>query len=149
MEVDEKFYNALKSGYRMAQPDYCPDNIYELMKQCWLEDPNERIEFSEISKQLGRYLGENVTQHYIDLNIPYEETNQIMYLENEGYLQIDSNLVNQPNEEYLDIELEDRTEQNNYVNEQVNGYLTKESLEKEDKVKIIDLKQDIPSYVNV
>lgn len=120
----------------MEQPSYCPDGIYELMQLCWLEDPNQRLDFSEITKRLGRYLGENVLSHYVDLNIPYEQTNLV---ENEGYLQIDSNFSNQT-EEYLNDILVDQNEtssNNNYVNEQINGYLNEDQI-KQEKVKIID-----------
>ncbi|NWU34212.1 LCK kinase, partial [Hylia prasina] len=35
----------LERGYRMPQPDNCPAELYELMRQCWKESPEERPTF--------------------------------------------------------------------------------------------------------
>ncbi|KFQ57656.1 Proto-oncogene tyrosine-protein kinase LCK, partial [Pelecanus crispus] len=35
----------LERGYRMPQPDNCPQELYELMMQCWKERPEERPTF--------------------------------------------------------------------------------------------------------
>ncbi|XP_016159159.1 PREDICTED: tyrosine-protein kinase Lck [Ficedula albicollis] len=35
----------LERGYRMPQPDNCPEELYELMRQCWKESPEERPTF--------------------------------------------------------------------------------------------------------
>ncbi|NXY11667.1 LCK kinase, partial [Pteruthius melanotis] len=35
----------LERGYRMPQPDNCPAELYELMRQCWKETPEERPTF--------------------------------------------------------------------------------------------------------
>uniref|UniRef100_A0A8C3R1F0 Tyrosine-protein kinase n=1 Tax=Cyanoderma ruficeps TaxID=181631 RepID=A0A8C3R1F0_9PASS len=35
----------LERGYRMPQPDNCPAELYELMRQCWKENPEERPTF--------------------------------------------------------------------------------------------------------
>jgi hypothetical protein len=35
-------------GYRLEKPDECPDEIYEMMKRCWSEDPEIRPTFKEI-----------------------------------------------------------------------------------------------------
>ncbi len=42
-------YELLESGYRMQCPEGCPDAIYELMKQCWEWDVQDRPSFKEIS----------------------------------------------------------------------------------------------------
>uniref|UniRef100_A0A0R3RUZ7 receptor protein-tyrosine kinase n=1 Tax=Elaeophora elaphi TaxID=1147741 RepID=A0A0R3RUZ7_9BILA len=39
--------NYLQEGNRMEQPKLAPDDIYNLMRQCWLSDPNNRPMFSE------------------------------------------------------------------------------------------------------
>ncbi|GFQ65365.1 tyrosine-protein kinase Abl [Trichonephila clavata] len=41
-------YHMLESGYRMECPAGCPARIYELMKECWLWEPNERPTFKDI-----------------------------------------------------------------------------------------------------
>ncbi|XP_030820410.1 tyrosine-protein kinase Lck isoform X3 [Camarhynchus parvulus] len=35
----------LERGYRMPQPEQCPPELYELMRQCWKESPEERPTF--------------------------------------------------------------------------------------------------------
>jgi hypothetical protein len=35
-------------GYRLPQPDECPDKIYKLMLQCWNLNPNLRPSFDVI-----------------------------------------------------------------------------------------------------
>ena len=153
MEVDEEFYRKLKNGYRMEQPSNCPDAIYDLMKLCWVEDPTERLDFTEISKRLGNYLGENVTQHYIELNEPYEETNQIMYLENQGYLQIDNLGTDTGGEEYLNIDLNEENQNdyiNDYVNQQIDEQVNEKFSEKLANVAIVDFKNiDHHAYANI
>lgn len=163
MEVDEDFYRKLKNGYRMEQPSYCPDGVWELANLCWLEDPNQRLDFDEISKRLGRCLGENVINHYIDLNLPYEQTNLV---ENEGYLQIDSSFINECSQDALeDVDLQEPLSAlptNDYVNQQpINGsaYLNQsdlnEQLKQQDRVTVVvdfKLKDPVitsPNYANV
>ena len=41
-------YQLLESGYRMECPPGCPSRIYDLMKQCWNWEPNERPTFHDI-----------------------------------------------------------------------------------------------------
>ena len=41
-------YQLLESGYRMECPPGCPARIYDLMKQCWNWEPNERPSFHDI-----------------------------------------------------------------------------------------------------
>ncbi|XP_054712843.1 tyrosine-protein kinase Abl-like [Uloborus diversus] len=45
-------YHMLESGYRMECPSGCPSRIYELMKDCWLWEPNERPTFKDIHEIL-------------------------------------------------------------------------------------------------
>ena len=41
-------YQLLESGYRMECPPGCPSRIYDLMKQCWNWESNERPTFHDI-----------------------------------------------------------------------------------------------------
>ncbi|UYV84001.1 ABL1, partial [Cordylochernes scorpioides] len=41
-------YHMLESGYRMECPPGCPPKAYELMRQCWQWDPQDRPTFQEI-----------------------------------------------------------------------------------------------------
>ncbi|XP_072211278.1 tyrosine-protein kinase Lck isoform X4 [Excalfactoria chinensis] len=42
----------LERGYRMPQPDNCPRELYELMRQCWKEQPEERPTFEYMKSVL-------------------------------------------------------------------------------------------------
>ncbi|OPJ71726.1 tyrosine-protein kinase Lck [Patagioenas fasciata monilis] len=42
----------LERGYRMPQPDNCPPELYELMRQCWKERPEERPTFEYMKSVL-------------------------------------------------------------------------------------------------
>ncbi|XP_078355560.1 uncharacterized protein LOC144640230 [Oculina patagonica] len=43
---------ALKNGYRMERPEMCCDEVYELMTECWEEDPTARPSFSQLIDRL-------------------------------------------------------------------------------------------------
>ncbi|KAG8197320.1 hypothetical protein JTE90_013447 [Oedothorax gibbosus] len=75
IDIDEGFYKRLSAGYRMEKPDYCPEDAYQIMQNCWKSNPDERPNFNEISDILGSLLEAGVKQHYIDLNEPYLEMN--------------------------------------------------------------------------
>lgn len=42
----------LSSGIRLEQPENCSKYLYELMKQCWADKPDDRPCFSEILSKL-------------------------------------------------------------------------------------------------
>lgn len=46
----------LQAGRRMAKPDACPEEIYELMLRCWSENPDERPTFAEVYNDLHSML---------------------------------------------------------------------------------------------
>ncbi|XP_038044978.1 vascular endothelial growth factor receptor 1-like [Patiria miniata] len=73
IQVDEKFYDKMKSGYRMSCPEHAPREVYQLMLECWSDEPKDRPMFSELAEQFGEQLESNTRQEYIDLNIPYQE----------------------------------------------------------------------------
>ncbi|KAL1426124.1 hypothetical protein MTO96_018507 [Rhipicephalus appendiculatus] len=48
-EVDNwDIVNFLKQGRRMQQPSYCPDELYDIMLQCWQDDPKRRPSFAHL-----------------------------------------------------------------------------------------------------
>lgn len=47
-EVLEK----IPEGFRMSIPESCPKNVFELIEQCWNQDPEKRPSFPEIEKKL-------------------------------------------------------------------------------------------------
>jgi len=53
-----------KEGYRMSKPDKASDNIYNIMKQCWHNDPEIRPTFADIYQLLE----ENKADYSEDFN---------------------------------------------------------------------------------
>ncbi|KAM4869395.1 LOW QUALITY PROTEIN: platelet-derived growth factor receptor beta-like [Urocitellus parryii] len=58
LPMNEQFYNAIKRGYRMAQPAHASAEIYEIMQKCWEEKFEVRPPFSQLVLLLERLLGE-------------------------------------------------------------------------------------------
>jgi len=50
---------AVKSGYRMAAPKDCPNQIIEMMSSCWNEDPEKRPTFKELNQRIFKILSTN------------------------------------------------------------------------------------------
>ncbi|XP_052781124.1 hepatocyte growth factor receptor-like isoform X1 [Mya arenaria] len=46
----------LKHGRRMPQPQYCPDELYNIMRKCWHPDPRKRPEFSQLSYEISEMI---------------------------------------------------------------------------------------------
>ncbi|XP_063065529.1 tyrosine-protein kinase SRK3-like [Engraulis encrasicolus] len=47
-----EIYDQIMTGYRMARPGKCPQPIYDIMKKCWSESPEDRPSFKELQSQL-------------------------------------------------------------------------------------------------
>jgi len=45
----------IKVGYRMPQPDGCPNDLYQNMLRCWKADPEERPTFESLQYDLEDY----------------------------------------------------------------------------------------------
>ena len=45
---DSDILDALHDGRRLKQPNKCPDDIYDLMKDCWHYYPEKRIRFDGV-----------------------------------------------------------------------------------------------------
>ena len=41
-----------EQGVHLGKPNNCPDVIYAIMKDCWHEDLDKRLEFTEIQSRL-------------------------------------------------------------------------------------------------
>ncbi|ESO01519.1 hypothetical protein HELRODRAFT_141355, partial [Helobdella robusta] len=50
VQMNDRFVERLRNGMRLNQPDTCPDEIYELMKTCWNDDPAGRPNFANLVK---------------------------------------------------------------------------------------------------
>ena len=53
---DVKIY--LRNGQRLLKPNLCPESVYDLMKQCWLANHEDRLTFSELKENFKQLLGE-------------------------------------------------------------------------------------------
>ncbi|XP_053406432.1 ephrin type-A receptor 2-like [Mercenaria mercenaria] len=64
-------YYLLSNNYRMEKPSNCSDEIYIIMRQCWLENPADRPNFTDLRVQLELLLTRD--RNYLDLdniNVP-------------------------------------------------------------------------------
>lgn len=75
MEADEHFFSRLKQGYRMEKPKYSPNKVYEIMKNCWENDPASRPSFTSLAEDLGAQLESSVRHYYIELNDANKSSN--------------------------------------------------------------------------
>jgi len=41
-------FQKIQSGYRLPKPEYCPQEVYDLMLRCWSKNPDSRPNFEEI-----------------------------------------------------------------------------------------------------
>ena len=48
----------VKQGYRMSQPPDCPDSLYQIMRDCWKENPEERPAFEYLKYHLLKHVWE-------------------------------------------------------------------------------------------
>ena len=49
---NENVVQFLKEEKRMEAPDFCPENVYEVMLECWNTDPNLRPSMDELYHKL-------------------------------------------------------------------------------------------------
>ncbi|XP_076044158.1 vascular endothelial growth factor receptor 1-like isoform X2 [Oratosquilla oratoria] len=68
LEFDMEFLRNLEKGMRMEQPPYATYELYQMMLDCWHDDPRQRPRFSELEEALGGMIGETEKQFYLDLN---------------------------------------------------------------------------------
>ena len=54
---------ALKTGYRLPCPIGCPEQLYEIMRECWREDAESRPTFESLHWRMEDYFVENEPTH--------------------------------------------------------------------------------------
>ena len=52
----EELVDFLGYGGRMGQPQHCPNEVYQLMEDCWEADPVKRPSFAELRDSLQNIL---------------------------------------------------------------------------------------------
>lgn len=74
-EVDNwDIVNFLKQGRRMQQPSYCPDELYDIMLQCWQDDPKRRPSFAQLVTDVSNVitsLERKKRNRRVSLNVTY------------------------------------------------------------------------------
>ncbi|XP_070552499.1 tyrosine-protein kinase Tec-like [Ptychodera flava] len=53
-------------GYRLEKPNACPQNVYQIMSECWKEKPEQRPPFRRLHKKLEHLLSEDYSDHQLD-----------------------------------------------------------------------------------
>ncbi|KAM4546604.1 LOW QUALITY PROTEIN: platelet-derived growth factor receptor beta-like [Fundulus diaphanus] len=65
--TSRQFCSALKKGLRMERPEHAPSDMYDLIKQCWEEDPLSRPSFSSLVTAVDNMLSADYRQRYLQL----------------------------------------------------------------------------------
>ncbi|XP_039727007.1 proto-oncogene tyrosine-protein kinase ROS isoform X5 [Pteropus medius] len=80
--------NYVQTGGRLEPPRHCPDDLWNLMAQCWAQEPDQRPTFQKIQDQLQlfrNFLLNNISQYR-------EEANPSGVL-NEGFEDENGNMI--------------------------------------------------------
>ena len=51
----------LQQGHRMGKPEFCPEELYDVMKLCWESDPEKRPIFQWLETQLENTISSKTT----------------------------------------------------------------------------------------
>ena len=57
----EQLLDYLSDGKRMENPAKCPLEVYTIMRDCWLHQPDQRPHFTTLNERLGKILERNMT----------------------------------------------------------------------------------------
>ena len=58
----------IQNGYRMEKPEFAPNFIEEMMKNCWQKEPKERPTFSQMADVIVKQIESVVGFDYLNLN---------------------------------------------------------------------------------
>jgi len=68
----------ITGGGRLTQPKTCPDDVFELMQNCWKENPADRPNFETIFKQLSPTRSNSQVPHKAE---PYANLESLVRIE--------------------------------------------------------------------
>ena len=57
----EQLLDYLSDGKRMENPAKCPLEVYTIMRDCWIHEPDQRPHFTTLNERLGKILERNMT----------------------------------------------------------------------------------------
>ena len=77
MENGWALLRELQKGHRMEKPEYAPNFIGEMMKNCWQKEPNDRPTFSQMADVIAKQIESVVGIDYLNLNGPISENGLI------------------------------------------------------------------------
>ncbi|XP_014203976.1 vascular endothelial growth factor receptor 1 [Copidosoma floridanum] len=74
MNVENQLQKLI-DGYRLKQPRYATNDVYNIMRSCWEAKPHGRLlpTFTELTEMIGKLLDDCVKVHYVKLNHVYEK----------------------------------------------------------------------------
>ncbi|XP_049548172.1 platelet-derived growth factor receptor alpha-like [Anopheles darlingi] len=75
LDANEQLYHKLRDGYRMDQPQYANQIIYDVMLHCWYVNPETRPSFYDLKCRLNAMLPDELKDHYWQLNETYLAVN--------------------------------------------------------------------------
>ena len=52
LQFNDSFINRLQNGYRMKKPEFAPEDIVQLMADCWKTESNQRPTFNQLVEAL-------------------------------------------------------------------------------------------------
>lgn len=85
-----EIYQFLMEGNRMDQPVDCPDQMYQMMRDCWIEKAEDRPNFSALVQRLENVIASNMAamghEGYLDLGLDEPTIPEYGETDGDGYL---------------------------------------------------------------
>lgn len=69
----------VSTGYRLPKPEACPEELYQLMLNCWDKDPAIRMSFKQISDVIDKMVEPFQQPESIMKSYLFEETEPVEY----------------------------------------------------------------------